>query len=424
MDTSLVSRKAALDMVACMLDRNQPLDVALRALDDHRLEGKDRAFSRLLAMSVLRRFHQLDVILGSYLRDPIPDKQRDVMHILRLAVIQLLWLKTPPHAAVHSAVELTKEIGHKKASGLVNAVLNNIVKAGESVLQGMDEERLQLPDWLWDSWVARYGEECVRAIVRMQLETPPLDFYVMGDAQGWAEKLDGQVVHGQVVRRANASVEQLEGYEDGAWWVQDVAASLPALLLGDVSGRTVLDVCAAPGGKTAQLAMAGAQVVAIDRSKKRMQRLKENMQRLQCEVQVVVADVMKWQPNKPVDVILLDAPCSATGTVRRHPDLLYQKKPQDIADMAKIQAAMLSHVASWLKPGGVLIYCVCSLQPEEGEQQVAEFLAQHDAMELLPVTGDELPEAWIRDGLLRTLPSMLPDRGGMDGFFAARMRKR
>lgn len=422
MDASLESRRSAMEMAIWVMDRKQPLDVVLQELDRSGLEGSDRAFARTMLMHVLRQSRRIDAVIAGFLNKPFEAKHHEIIHILRLGVVQLLWLKTPPHAAVHSSVELTKLIGHRNMAGLVNAVLQNIIRAQLTPKSVRGEMRDYVPRWLYESWSDAYDQRTADAMIAAQLEEPPLDIYVPDNVDEWAEKLEGYVVHGHTVRRDNARVELLPGYEDGAWWVQDVAASLPVEMLGHLTGKTVMDVCAAPGGKTAQLAAVGAHVVALDRSSKRLERLRANMKRLKLPVEVVVADVMEWQPKKLVDAVLLDAPCSATGTIRRHPDLIYHKNLADISAMAKIQSAMLPKAAEWLKDGGVLVYCVCSLQPEEGELQIAKFLDTHPHFRLESI--DSLfPNEWIKQGMLRCLPSFLAGEGGMDGFFAARLRK-
>jgi len=411
-----------MEMAIWVMDRKQPLDVVLQELDRSRLEGSDRAFARTLLMHVLRQSRRIDAVIAEFLTKPLDAKYHEIIHILRLGVVQLLWLKTPPHAAVHSSVELTKQIGLRNMAGLVNAVLNNIIRAQLTEKSIRGDLRDYVPMWLYDSWVEAYGVRVADTIVATQLEEPPLDIYVPDKVEIWASKLQAEVIHGNTVRRANARVESLEGYDEGAWWVQDVAASLPVEMMGHLTGKVVLDACAAPGGKTAQLAAAGAQVIALDRSSKRLERLRANMKRLNYQVEVVVADVMEWEPTKPVDAVLLDAPCSATGTIRRHPDLIYHKNPTDITAMARIQTAMLAKAAGWVKSGGIMVYCVCSLQPEEGERQVERFLNTHPHFSLESI--DSLfPSEWIKEGMLRCLPSHLYGKGGMDGFFAARLRK-
>ncbi len=417
MEAALESRYLACRIIDGVIVKGQPLDVALEILEKNEsLSASDRGFARALAMLVLRRGGEADAVIARYVSEALPPRLAMVQHILRLGVAQLAWLGTPPHAAIHTAVELAKQLKFTNQSGLVNAVLNKVAKA----LPIADAYERNIPAWLRASWDAAYGVDAVRAMMAQLAAEPKLDVHVSEDVQGWANKLGGAVVYGDVIRIDNSRVEQLEGYAQGAWWVQDVAASLPVPLLGDVRGKRVLDACAAPGGKTAQLAVAGAQVVALDRNPKRLARLRENMERLQLHVEVVCADVQQWEPDELFDAVLLDAPCSATGTLRRHPDILYQKTQADVNAVLALQAAMLLHASRWIKPDGVLVYCVCSLQPEEGEQQIAAFLSAHPEWQLAAAEG--LPEVWVQGGMLRCLPHLMD--GGMDGFFAAKLVRR
>jgi len=339
-------------------------------------------------------------------------------------VQQLIFLKTPPHAAVHTSVELTRLIGHAKLAALVNAVLNRVVREGEAYVAAQDAARFHLPPWLIEGWIDAYGEPLVRAMAAAQLCDPPLDIYVREDAHHWANALEGEVVFDHTVRRSSARVAGLPGYAEGQWWVQDVAASLPVLLLGDVQGKRVADLCAAPGGKSLQLAVKGAEVTAVDRSAARMQRLKENAARMQVKITAVISDVLHWKPPvDSIDAVLLDAPGSATGTIRRHPDLLFLKSRDDVEYLTTLQADMLDYVAAWLPLGATLVYCVCSLEPQEGEEQILRFLERNASFDLVPIQEDEMPAEWVRGGMLRTLPCHLKERGGMDGFFAARLRR-
>ena len=306
-------------------------------------------------------------------------------------------------------------------SGLINAVLNKISKQGAGKSTALDN----LPEWLQDNWAQAYGKAAVSAIAQVQMYEPPLDITVKNNPQLWAKTLGAKVILDNSIRCESGNVGAMEGYEEGQWWVQDVAAMLPVTMLGDVSGKTVLDLCAAPGGKSAQLAAGGALVTSVDRSPRRLQRMRENMQRLKLSCEIVQADLLEWQPDTLFDAILLDAPCSATGTIRRHPDLLLHKNMADIAQLCEIQSDILQRATTWLKPGGIMVYCVCSLQPEEGEMQIDRFLKDNARWKVAQVKWPEaMPAQWVNmQGCLRTLPSYLSEDGGMDGFFAAPLQK-
>lgn len=422
---ALAPRRAALRLLQAVLDHGEPLDEQFDAVVA-KLDARDRAFVRMLATTTLRHLGQIDAVLKAFLDRPLARRHGAVKHVLRLAAGQILFLETPPHAAADTSVELTRLLKAPGLTGLVNAVSRRLSREGQAVLAEVDP-RLNTPRWMWDSWIAAYGEETARRILAADAEEPPLDFTVKGDAAHWAEQLKAEILPtGSLRRKEGGLVSQLPGYAEGAWWVQDAAAALPARLLGDVAGLTVIDLCAAPGGKTAQLAAAGATVIAVDRSEARLRRLAENMQRLGLadRVTTVVADAAQWRPETPADAVLLDAPCTATGTIRRHPDVPRLKKSGDAASLAVTQDALLTAAADMLKPGGRLVYCVCSLQPEEGPARMATAAALPLTPE--PIDAAEvggLSEAVTPEGTLRTLPFHLGDRGGMDGFFAARFRK-
>ncbi len=294
-----------------------------------------------------------------------------------------------------------------------------------TILAEQDASKLNTPEWLWLRWVRHYGEDTAKRIAAAHREEPLLDLSVKADAAGWAERLSGSLLPWGTARlSAKGRIEDIEGYDEGGWWVQDAAAALPALLLGDVKGLRVADLCAAPGGKTAQLAARGAQVTAVDISGPRLRRLQENLARLNLKAGTLQANASEWSVPEPFDAVLLDAPCSATGTIRRNPDIPYLKSEADIAALAAVQARLLKHAPSLLKPGGHLVYATCSLEPEEGEEQIRALLAERDDIALAPIQADDVgipPEAITPQGMLRTLPF---HAGGMDGFFAARLIKR
>ncbi|MFC7333810.1 16S rRNA (cytosine(967)-C(5))-methyltransferase RsmB [Rhodocista pekingensis] len=432
----LAARAAALDLIQATLRRNVPFDDALEAHRGVRaLEPRDRGFVRLLCATVFRRLGQLDALILGALAKPGQPVKGPVQDILRLGAAQLLFLGTPAHAAVDTSVELAVARGQTPYKGLVNAVLRRLSREGAGLLAAQDAGRLNTPDWLWLAWRQAYGTGATRAIVEAHLAEPPLDITVRADADLWAERLGAERAGAERVKverlpggslrlPAGGPVTELPGFAEGAWWVQDAAAAIPARLFGDVAGLEVLDLCAAPGGKTAQLAAAGARVTAVDRSEKRLERLRENLARLGLEVDTVAADAAAWSPDAPVDAVLLDAPCSATGTIRRHPDVQRLKTEEDVAKLARVQARLLIRAADMLKPGGLLVYATCSLQPEEGERQIETLLARRPDLTRVPVDPAELgglTGAVTAAGDVRTTPGLIP--GGMDGFFAARLRR-
>jgi len=423
---SLTPRLVALNLLADVLKRHHPLDDALAASKDfQRLDVRDRAFVRNLVATTLRRLGQIDDLINACLQRPLPRTAITVRDVLRLGICQLLFARTPAHAAVDTAVDMLGGLGLGGFKKLVNAVLRRISRDGAGMVDAQNAGRLNTPRWLWDSWSAAYGADTCRAIAEAHLAEPPLDLSVSTDAEKWARELDAQILPtGSLRRTGGGGVTGLAGFEDGAWWVQDAAAALPALLLGDVQGRHVIDLCAAPGGKTAQLLSRGARVTAIDRGKNRMKRLLDNLKRLNLEAETVVADAVTWRPDEPVDAVLLDAPCSSTGTIRRHPDIARLKKPDDIENLIRAQDRLLAAAVEMLKQGGRLVYCTCSLQPEEGEMRIEALLNGGSAVRRDPIDASEiggLDELITPEGDLRSLPHYLGDIGGMDGFYAARL---
>jgi 16S rRNA (cytosine967-C5)-methyltransferase len=419
------ARGVALDVLERVLDRGQPFDdtfLGHPALPG--LEPRDRAFARLLVTTVLRRLGQLDVLIATFVRKP-PAAAR-VMNLLRLGMAQLLFLQTPPHAAVGETVSLAR--GQEAfARGLVNAVLRRAAHEGPAQVAAQDSDRLNLPDWLFASWCRSFGEETTRAIAAMHREEPPLDLTVAGDPALLADEIGGRALAGTTLRRETAGpIEAITGYAEGRFWVQDVAAALPARLLREVAGRRVIDLCAAPGGKTAQLTAAGAVVSAVEISARRATRLRSNLGRLGLAAEIVVADALTWRPDRPAPLALLDAPCTATGTIRRHPDIAWHKTPADVVRMSALQRKLLAAAAEMLAPGGTLVYASCSLQAEEGPLLVSGALADGLPLRPDPIGSDELdglPVEITHAGAVRTLPSHLAEQGGMDGFFIARFQK-
>jgi 16S rRNA (cytosine967-C5)-methyltransferase len=427
----LPPRRAAVEVLAAVLQKKQPLDDILgRSLDKgamFNLPARDRALTRAIVAASLRRKGQLDHVLGNFLARGMPERSGTLYPILLSAAAQLIYLETPAHAAIDLAVTLAQyDPKAKRYDKLVNAVLRKVASEGEAIAARLDATRVNTPDWLWLRWASYWGAERAHAIAAAHLVEPPLDLTVKSDPALWAERLSGRVLPtGSVRLLPKGRIEDLPGFAEDAWWVQDVAASLPARLLGDVAGKRVADLCAAPGGKTAQLALAGASVVAVDSSKTRLKLLGENLKRLGLEAETVHADAAAWRPGAPFDAVLLDAPCSSTGTIRRHPDIPYLKSPKDIEALAALQARLLDNAATLVKPGGKLVYSTCSLEPEEGEAQIAAFLVRNGAFSLAPIAPEEVfgQAGWIEpSGCLRTFPYELgldtPEWSGMDGFFA------
>ncbi|MEE8271765.1 MAG: transcription antitermination factor NusB [Alphaproteobacteria bacterium] len=424
----LAARRAAFDLLRAVLAHKRRLDDAFEgAADVAALAPRDRAFVRLLVATALRRLGQLDALIRHALDRRLPRQAVASRDVLRLGLSQLLFLGTPPYAAIGTSVALVEAVGLGRFKGLVNAVLRRLAREGPAVLAAQDAARLNTPDWLWDAWSGTYGEDVARAIADAHLAEPPLDITVKDDAAEWAERLDATVLPTGALRRTGGgAVDGLPGFAAGAWWVQDAAAALPARLLGDPAGRRVADLCAAPGGKTAQLAAAGARVTAVDRSTKRLDRLRANLARLDLAAECVVADAAGWRPDVPFDAVLLDAPCSATGTIRRHPDIPWLKTADDVARMVEAQARLLAHAVDLVRPGGVLVWCTCSLQPEEGEAQIDRLLAggapvARQAIEAAEVGG--LAEIVTARGEVRSLPCHAAAWGGLDGFHIARLRR-
>ncbi len=423
------ARLSALAALVHTIDKGKPLDTAWAA-DRHfsSMSPSDKAFAQLLVKTVLRHLGQIDELISKLLEHSITSKTSRVTHILRLGIAQLIWLETPPHAAVHSSVEMTKQIKLTKFSGLVNAVLKKIVKEGRKIIEQQDAAQLNTPEWLWKSWEKAYGIENTRKIAEMHMSDPPLDITAKSDPEFWAQELGGTILPTASIRLHDAkNITHLKGFPDGNWWVQDAAASIPARLLGNIKDKHVFDLCAAPGGKTAQLIAAGAKVTAIDRSKERITILKTNIHRLKLQAEYVTTDACKWTPSFTPDAILLDAPCSATGTLRRHPDVALHKKPDDIIRLAQTQHKLLNHALDILKSGGILVYAVCSLQPEEGEQQITQILAERNDISLIPADPSVIGgmKEWVTGrGEIRTLPCFLAESQGMDGFYAAILVKK
>jgi len=429
----LAARRIAADIIDGVLRRHIALDDLLSGKNAHpglpALADRDRALTRRLTATVLRRLGTLRHLVGGLLEKGFPADAPRAETILLLGTAQILWLEVPNHAAVDLSVRLAQADRRAgRYAGLVNAVLRRVAQ-NFSAAPAEDVSR-DTPQWLLERWSRTYGRDVAHAIAAANGHEPALDLTVKKDADSWAERLRGRVLPTGTVRTlAHGAISLLPGFSEGAWWVQDAAAALPAQLFGDVRGMNVADLCAAPGGKTAQLAHAGAQVTAVDRSPARLTRLRENLTRLSLNAETVAADVLEWQGG-PFDAVLLDAPCSSTGTIRRHPDIPWLKKEADLSVLTSMQQRLLDRAVDLLKPGATCIYCVCSLEPEEGENQVAALLARDPRVSRRPLTAAEVfgrAEFITADGDLRTLPIHLPDSdprwSGLDGFYAARLTR-
>jgi len=426
----LNARVAAAEVLVSVLDDRRPLDEALAITPSFAaLEGRDRAFARAIAAAALRRLGSVDAVLARFLERSLPESAAHGRAMLRIGAAQLLVLGTPAHAAVAETVAAANALRQSRGfAKLINAVLRRVAREGGAILAALPPGA-DLPAWLYTRWRASYGAVAAR-IAEALLQEPPLDLTAKSDAHSWAQQLGGVVTPTGSVRllpaaHARAGIDTLPGFNDGAWWVQDAAAALPARLLGDVRGKAVLDLCAAPGGKTLQLAAAGATVTAVDHAPERLERLKDNLARTQLAATVVCADALKLRAKEKFDAVLLDAPCSSTGTLRRHPDVAWLRRPDELRALSALQAQLLEAAAGFIKPGGALVYAVCSLEPEEGDGVIATTL-NTGRWRRDPVAPGEIAGAVgfvTAEGALRTLPAHWPEIGGLDGFYAARLRR-
>lgn len=392
------------------------------------LDARDRAFARAITATTMRRLGQIDAVLAPLVKRPPPGR---VQAYLQTATAQMVFMDVAPHAAVGDTVSLIKaDRKSEPFTGLANAVLRKVAEIGKSEAARVPPTQ-NIPAWLRSEWTRLYGKAAVRRMALLLSQSPPLDLSVKSDPEKWAKTLGGQVLGETTVRLDTiGNVSALDGYEAGAWWAQDVAAALPARLLaqvmGDLSGKRVGDLCAAPGGKTMQLLSMGADVTAVDLSEARTGRLSQNLERVKMDATVVTADLTDFEPETPFDAVLLDAPCSATGTFRRHPDVLYNRRDRDITPLTRLQDKLLSQAANCVAPGGVLIYAVCSLQERESAARVHKLVKARSDFRLVRLSripGLDLPEARLEGGMVRILPPDAPDGRGMDGFFIAALQR-
>ena len=402
------ARRAALRLLDAVLRRGETLDIAFNGATKDVRKFEDKALARAIAAEVLRWMVDLDGLIDSATKKPLPDDAK-VRMVLRMMLAQWLRLQTPPHAVVATGLDLLAGGPRRLAHGVFSTLTKR-------------EVALPLAPTLPEEVATRWGDRAA-SIAAGLADPPPLDLTLRDPAETehWQVQLSADSLMPGHLRLARGdNIEKLPGFAEGAWWVQDIAASLPARLLGDGEGRHVLDLCAAPGGKTLQLAAQGWKVTALDISKRRLELLKSNLKRTGLAASTVRADALTWEPKHQFDAILLDAPCTATGTARRHPDVLHRIGARQIEEMAELQAALLDRAKGWLKPGGIFVYATCSLEREEGEDQTS-------AVDLapLPIGSQNLPAGLepTAEGWLRTDPGMLGEVGGLDGFFIARWSK-
>lgn len=445
-DAGLIPRFIVQDWLFDIFRRGKPLDDLLSQSENNsdwqKLNSRDRAFARSLLMTVLRHKGEIDWVVGQFLKKP-PQAKTRVNEILSLGVAQLLYMEVSDHAAIDTSVRLAKRSDKSRhLAKLVNAILRQVTRAEPKELTPPDSDTINVPDLWQRRWGKQYGEPIASKIAQACLEPAALDIIVKRDADSWATKLNGRVMGGEdnspgygIRKDHRGIVTELEGFSDGDWWVQDYSAHLPCTLFesapgfGSLAEKNIADLCAAPGGKTAALLNKGAVVTAVDISEKRLSRLEENLKRLDFNASLVQSDVLTYTPTELFDAVLLDAPCSATGTIRRHPDILYLKSEDIIFELRKLQRQMLEKAVSFLKPGGLLFYCTCSLEQEEGELQIDHFLKNNEQIERLPIEAKEIggQADWLtKAGDVRLLPFFSPFKDdewrGMDGFFISRLR--
>ena len=423
------SRVASFYILKKILDEGNTIEGALDSLS-HKINMSDRGFIRHLVTTTIRRLGQLDKIINHMTKTKLGNTQMAVRHVLRLGITQLLFMEVPAYAAVDSSVGMIETKLSKKLQYLknpVNAILRNVDRDREQLLKKFGNTRLNFPKWLLKSWDARFGNAIVKEMIAVCLEEAPLDITIKPQlkSEDWANSLQGKVVRENTVRlEKSGKINDLAGYHEGEWWVQDITATLPASLLGAKEDDTLWDLCAAPGGKTAQSAAKGIAVTAVDMSHKRLKRLEENMKRLNLNVDVITSDVLNFKPSVKADYILLDAPCSSTGTVRRHPEILHSRQPQEVKELVNLQSEMLDHVSSIMKKGSILVYSVCSMEQEEGPDQINALLQRDRSLKRKEILKEELvglEQAILETGDVQTLPHFI--EGGMDGFFIARLEK-
>ena len=432
----LAARQCATRLLGAVIEKHTSLDGLTDNGNGHpqymELDDRDRSLVRAILGAALRNRGTIEAAIGQMIDRPLPENAIALRHLLHVAAAQILYLDLPDRAAVDLAVTAANnDPRNRRFASMVNAVLRRLSREKASFVA--DGPASNVPEWFEQTLISAYGKDKAKAILDIQAKEPPIDLTVKGDAEAWAQRLGGIALPTGSVRLTgiDGALTALPGFAEGEWWVQDTAASLPAKLFGDLKGKHVADLCAAPGGKTAQLAYAGANVTALDLSANRLKRLRSNLERLQLSAETVEANLSAYSPAVPFDAILLDAPCSSTGTVRRHPDVPWTKTPEDVRKLAHLQAKLLDHAVTIVRPGGIVVFSNCSLDPLEGEYVAKDLIARNPAIECVPVTADEIgglaglisPEGFVRS-TPADLPHENPALSGMDGFFAARFRRK
>jgi len=429
-------RRITFDVIHSTLNKNQSFD---EAFNQHprlnKLEPRDRNLAYNISITTLRRLGQINNIIDKCLNKDLPKKGKYARIILQIGICQLLFLNTPAHAAVDTSVELATQQSQSMYKKLINAILRRVAREGATLIEDQDIEKLNTPDWLWDSWVKEYGETTTRKIARAHLKVPALDLSVKSNPKLWAERLGGRMLPtGSIRLLSPKNIACLNGFHDGEWWVQDAAASIPVQLFGgDLKGKKIADICAAPGGKTAQLLASGAEVIALDKSKKRIEILEENLKRLVFSPELICVNAEIWRPKYLLDGVLIDAPCSSTGTIRRNPDIKYHKNTRIVEKAQRTQLRLLEAATEMVKPDGQIVYSTCSLQPEEGQHVIDIFLSKHlnwQRKSIMPKSIQDHTKFITKAGDIRTLPFHFNIKSknesiknnhnlsGMDGFFS------
>lgn len=423
------AREIAFEMIKNTLE--QKMFLAEVKAKNQNLDAQDNAFVNMLVLTTFRHLTYIQQILRQFIKKKLNAAAQDSKYIFYLACCEILYLDTPDYAVLNSYVNLAKKKTDKYVSGFVNAVLRNVCKQKTNLKK--EDDGSFFSNEFFHILKQDYGKKTIQKIQRASAQEPSLDISVKEDASLWAQKLNAELLPSQTLRlNNNGKITELAGYAEGKWWVQDFSAALPVKCLSNLNGKKVLDMCAAPGGKTAQLCALGANVTALDVSDQRLQKLRENMNRLGFNPKVICQDALVYMDafkEEPYDVILLDAPCSATGTLRRHPELVHIKREKDVEKQAQLQSMFLDKISPLIKKGGILLYCTCSIAKKEGENQINAFLAKHKEFRVLPISSEELcgddalKELVTEEGFIRTLPFYMEKSGGMDAFFVARLKK-